>query len=181
MRVESNYCLAIDGAGQLYKVPSRFLRDSDCFDDFTFYGSSEMFELAHELRRRTKTKSIAENLKKSIAEAYRMSMPSSAHIVFPRRGTGDGSVDSGQQVFLPMVKVTSPVLSEDSREIQKILAVNSAVLSRGSELDAALEESAAVGNRISQREVLNDMVKSLERLLSTAAPDVKVATLRGTM
>ena len=97
VRVESNYCLAIDGAGQLYRVPSRFLRDSDWQDDFTVYGSSEMFALAHELRRRTKTGGgsiAADVLKRSlVAEAYILPTPRRSYKVpTPRKSLHEHSV-----------------------------------------------------------------------------------------
>lgn len=74
-----------------------------------------------------------------------------------------------------MVQVTSPQLSQDSEEIAQVLAVTS--LLQLSETGG--EETGDVAVRISQRELLNDMAQSLDRLLVGADEDVKVATLKG--
>ena len=73
------------------------------------------------------------------------------------------------------MQVTSPQLSQDSEEIAQVLAVTS--LLQLSETGG--EETGDVAVRISQRELLNDMAQSLDRLLVGADEDVKVATLKG--
>ena len=74
-----------------------------------------------------------------------------------------------------MVRVTSPQLSQDSEEIAQVLAVTSPL-----QLSETVgEEPGDVAVRISQRELLNDMAQSLDRLLVGADEDVKVATLKG--
>ena len=74
-----------------------------------------------------------------------------------------------------MVRVTSPQLSQDSEEIAQVLAVTSPLQLS----ETGGEETGDVAVRISQRELLNDMAQSLDRLLVGADEDVKVATLKG--
>ena len=83
------------------------------------------------------------------------------------------------------MRVTSPLLSQDSEEIAQVLAVTSPLqLSEtgGEETggeETGGEETGDVAVRISQRELLRDMAQSLDRLLVGADEDVKVATLKG--
>ena len=73
------------------------------------------------------------------------------------------------------MRVTSPQLSQDSEEIAQVLAVTSPLQLS----ETGGEETGDVAVRISQRELLNDMAQSLDRLLVGADEDVTVATLKG--
>ena len=78
------------------------------------------------------------------------------------------------------MRVTSLQLTQDSEEIAQVLAVTSPLqLSETGGEETGGEETGDVAVRISQRELLNDMAQSLDRLLVGADEDVKVATLKG--
>lgn len=140
-------------------MPSEFLHSSEGIDDFTIYGSTNLFELAYVIRRKTLRKSEAFPSDMSLSSIAAEEQDSDKQIQI---NSGSSSIRRSTH---PTIQVTRPTVVD-------IYSDNS---------------DDSIASRVSNREELEVIVKSLERLFSiedvviqrVSADEVIQGTLQG--